>query len=88
MNKALHSIEDAYSMTLNPTQDYFAQLQPLARDGELANKISSNKVLFRLCMIVDEQEREITLLKEDRIAIAKQLLELQKTKNDPTAFLE
>lgn len=86
-NNALHIIEEAYSIALNPEVDYFAQLQPLARDGELANKITSNTVLFKLCMLVDAQEKEIHALKEDRVAIAKQILALQEKKVDPTQAL-
>jgi hypothetical protein len=63
---ALNIIEDVYSMTLNPELDYFAQLQPLAPGGELANKISTNQVLFKLCMLVDAQAKEIESLKESR----------------------
>jgi hypothetical protein len=65
-NPALLIIEEAYSMALNPELDYFAQLQPLAANGELANKITSNQVLFKLCMLVDAQAKDIKALR-DRI---------------------
>lgn len=77
---ALRIIEEAYSMALNPEEDYFAQLQPLAANGELANRLTSNQVLFKLCRVVDAQEKEIQALKEDRIAIAQKMLELQEKK--------
>ena len=87
--KALRVIENAYSMSLNPHEDYLAQLQPLAANGELANKLTSNQVLFKLCMIVDEQEKEIQSLKEDRVAIAAKMVELEAhAKTTPTAGLD
>lgn len=75
--KALKTIEEFYSIALNPDLDYFNQLQPLAQSGELANNVTSNQVLFRLCMIVDQQAKEIQSLKDDRVAIAKKMLELE-----------
>ncbi len=75
--KVLKLIEEAYSIALNPELDYFAQLQPLAQNGELANNVTSNKVLFGLCKIVDEQAKEIQALKDDRVAIAKQMVKLE-----------
>lgn len=88
INPALLLIEEAYDIAMNPTADYWAQLQPLAPNGELANRLTSNQVLFRLCMVIDKQEREIASLKDDRVSIAKQLLELKESKNptvvDPT----
>jgi len=86
-NPAKLSIEDAYSIALNPDLDYLSQLQPLARDGELANKLTTNKVLFKLCMIVDAQEKEIQSLKDDRISISKQIADLQEKKVNPTTPL-
>lgn len=98
MNKALLAIEEAYDIALNPELDYLAQLQELAVSGELSNKITMQKVLFKLCMIVDIQEKEIKELKEDRIAIANKMLELEggktnatpatETRPDPTAPLQ
>jgi ABC-type Na+ transport system ATPase subunit NatA len=78
MSKAKLAIEEFYSVAINPDLDYFAQLQPLAESGELANRITANQVLFRLCMIVDKQEKEIQALKDDRVAIAKKMIELEK----------
>lgn len=75
--KAKLAIEELYSIALNPDLDYFAQLQPLAQSGELANKVTSNQLLFRLCMIVDQQEEEIKSLKDDRVSIANKMLELE-----------
>jgi hypothetical protein len=75
--RAKQAIEEFYSIALNPDLDYLSQLQPLAASGELANKLTSNQVLFRLCMIVDAQEKEIKALKDDRVAIAKKMIELE-----------
>ena len=75
--KALRLIEELYSVALNPDLDYFNQLQPLAQSGELANKVTSNQLLFRLCMLIDQQEKEIQTLKDDRVAIAKKMVELE-----------
>lgn len=75
--KALRKIEEAYSIALNPDLEYWEQLQPLASNGELANNVTSNQVLFKLCMIVDAQEKEIQALKDDRVAIAKKMIELE-----------
>ena len=96
-NPCLLIIESAYDIAINPTLDYEAQLQPLAAAGELANRLSSNKVLFKLCMIVDAQAKEIQALKDDRTAIANKMVELEsvqpqgKVENlvvaDPTAPL-
>ena len=77
MSKAKLAIEELYSIALNPDLDYFAQLQPLAQSGELSNKATSNQLLFRLCQIVDGQEKEIQALKEDRVAIANQMIKLE-----------
>lgn len=76
-NPALVAIEEVYEMALNPTQSYFAQLEPLAASGELANRISTNKVLFRLAELVDNQAKEIKALKDDRQAIAAKMVELE-----------
>ena len=84
MNKALQVIEEAYSIALNPELDYEAQLAPLAQAGELANRLSSNKVLFKLCMIVDAQAKEIQTLKDDRSAIAAKMVELEEKKDATT----
>jgi hypothetical protein len=81
MNKALQIIEEVYDIALNPTQDYFAQLEPLAPNGELANRISANKVLFKLCQLVDAQDKEIQALKQDRVDIANKLVGLQDSLN-------
>ena len=86
-NPAKLAIEEAYSLALNPDVDYLAQLQPLAPAGELANRLSSNQVLFKLCMIVDQQAKEIKALQDDRVAIARKMLELEAKKVDPTAPL-
>lgn len=77
VNPALLIIEETYNIALNPSEDYWAQLQPLAPNGELANRLTSNQVLFKLCMIVDAQAKEIQALKDDRISIAKKMLELE-----------
>lgn len=74
--KALQIIEEVYEIALNPELPYGAQLEPLAASGELANRISTNKVLFRLCELVDLQAKEIKSLKEDREAIAKEMVRL------------
>jgi len=86
-NPAKLSIEDAYSIALNPDLDYLSQLQPLARDGELANKLTTNKVLFKLCMIVDAQEKEIKSLKDNHVFLAKQISSLLEKKVNPTTPL-
>lgn len=65
MKTALAIIEEVYEMALNPNEDYFAQLEPLAASGELANRISANKVLFQLCMLVDTQSKRIKELEEN-----------------------
>ncbi len=75
--KARLEIEKLYSVALNPELDYWSQLQLLAQSGELANKATSSELLFRLCQIVDAQEKEIKALKEDRVAIAKKMIELE-----------
>jgi len=49
-------------MAINPELDYYAQLEPLAANGELANHNSSMKVLFALCMLVDQQGKRIAEL--------------------------
>ena len=85
--KAYQIIEEAYNITLNPEVDYQVQLQPLAPAGELANRLTSNQVLFKLCMMVDQQAKEIQSLKDDRVAIAKKMVELEAKKVDPTAPL-
>ena len=92
-NPCLAVIEEAYSIALNPELDYFAQLQPLAPAGELANRLTSNQVLFKLCMIVDVQAKEIKALKEDRVAIAAKMVQLEGKSTvvpleDPTMPLE
>src|SRR5579864_5597021 len=63
-NPALAIVEEVYSIALNPTEDYFAQLQSLAHGGELANNTSVKQVLFKLCMLFDSQNKEIQSLKE------------------------
>jgi hypothetical protein len=90
-NPALAIIEEAYSIALNPELDYWAQLQPLAPNGELANRLTSNQVLFRVCKIVDAQAKEIQALKDDRVAIANKMVELEEyakttntTKSNPS----
>ncbi len=91
MHPSLTIIEEAYSLTLNPDEDYFAQLQVLAASGELANKITANQVLFKLCMLVDAQAKEIKHLKDDYSITKEKLIELEghgtstnNTKLDPT----
>lgn len=79
-NKSLLTIEEIYGIALNPTLDYYAQVEPLASNGELANHNSSMKLLFRLCMIVDAQAKEIQALKDDRVAIAAKMIELEGKK--------
>lgn len=79
INPALIIIEEVYNMALNPDLDYFSQLEPLAASGELANRILSNKVLFRLCKLIDEQEKRIANLEQDRVDIANKMLELQNS---------
>ena len=91
-NPALKVIEEIYSIALNPELSYYAQLAPLASNGELGNHNSSMQVLFKLCMIVDQQAKEIQALKEDRVAIANKMVELEVNtavvpKLDPTAPL-
>jgi hypothetical protein len=76
---ALQIIEEVYEIALNPTQPYFAQLEPLAPNGELANRTSANRVLFKLCELVDHQAKQIKALEEDRVDIANKMLELQNT---------
>ncbi len=85
MNKALLTIEEIYSMAVNPAVDYYAQLEPLASNGELANHNSSMKLLFKLCMIVDAQAKEIKILKDDRVAIAAKMVELEGKKAEVDA---
>lgn len=63
-NPALAIIEEVYEMALNPDGDYLAQLQPLAPSGELANKLLTSQVLFKLCMLVDTQAKQIVSLQE------------------------
>lgn len=89
MGKALLAIEEAYEIGLNPELDYLAQLeQLLGPSGELANRLTSNKVLFALCKIIDEQEKQIKALEDDRVQIANKMLELEgkapKTDAAPT----
>lgn len=72
MNKALQAIEESYDIALNPDLDYGAQLLPLGASGELANRISANKVLFKLCMLVDAQAKEIAALKDGQVAASTQ----------------
>jgi len=86
MNPALLAIEEVYSIALNPTIDYFAQLESLAHGGELANQISVKQVLFKLCMIVDNQAKEIQNLKE-RLEVNNATL-TQKPKLDPSQPLQ
>ena len=62
MKTALSKIEEIYNMAINPELDYYAQLEPLAANGELANHNSSMKVLFALCMLVDQQGKRIAEL--------------------------
>ena len=64
MKTALSKIEEIYNMAINPELDYYAQLEPLAANGELANHNSSMKVLFALCMLVDQQGKRIAELEE------------------------
>lgn len=71
-------------MGINPTQPYYEQLETLAASGELANKVKIDKVLFKLCEVVDKQAAEIQLLKDDREAIAKELLSLKPQPLNPT----
>lgn len=85
INPALQIIEEAYSFALNPDIDYLAQLQELAPSGELANKLTANQVLFKLCMLVDQQQKEIQALKDDRTEIAQKMLDLEGKKNEPVA---
>lgn len=75
---ALRIIEEVYEMALNPTLSYYAQLQPLAPSGELADKIKLTSVVFKLCELVDKQAKEIDKLKEDRVQIATEMAKLQK----------
>jgi hypothetical protein len=85
MSKARLEIEKLYSVALNPELDYWSQLQPLAQSGELANKATSSELLFRLCVIVDQQAKEIKALQDDRVAIAKKMIELEgKSATMPT----
>jgi ABC-type Na+ transport system ATPase subunit NatA len=77
-NKCLLTIEEIYSLGLNPSLDYYAQVEPLASNGELANHNSSMKLLFKMAMIVDAQAREIQTLKDDRVAIAQKMVEIEK----------
>lgn len=64
---ALSIIEDAYEIALNPTQPYFAQLEPLGQNGELSNATNLKKVIFKLCELVDSQGKE---LKELRVIVS------------------
>ena len=73
MKTALAKIEEIYDMAINPELDYFAQLEPLAANGELANHNSSLKVLFALCMLVDQQGKTIKGFEQDIVDISKRL---------------
>lgn len=77
ISPALTILEEVYEMTINPTQSYVAQLEPLSASGELTNKLKTNEVLFRLCELIDKQNKEIESLKKDREEIAKQMVDLQ-----------
>lgn len=82
---ALQAIEEAYSFSLNPDEDYLSQLQALAASGELANKLTSNNVLFKLCMIVDTQAKVIEQLQEtvSKLVVSEKE-EIHATTPDPT----
>lgn len=88
MKKAYQLIEHIYEIALNPDQPYYDQLEPLAATGDLANRTNVNKVVFGLCELVDAQQKEIQALKDDREAIAKQMVELEKKINPSTVTVD
>ena len=77
MKTALSVLEEIYNMAINPELDYFAQLEPLASNGELANHNSSLKVLMKLCMLLDEQAKKIKSLEEKYVDNVKNAVEAQ-----------
>ena len=84
-NPALAIIEEVYEMAINPNASYAAQLEPLGASGELANRIKTNTILFRLCELVDAQEKAIKSLKDDRQAIAIKMVDLESKISAKTA---
>lgn len=82
---ALFIIEDAFEIVLNPTLPYFIQLEPLGANGELSNRNNLNKVLFKLCELVDAQAKEIDSLKVDILGLRTPVPPVVDVKNpDPT----
>lgn len=74
--KGQRLIEEVYDIALNPNLDYFAQLEPLAANGELANHVNTSKILFKLCQLVDAQEKRIKALEDTHEEITKRILEI------------
>lgn len=81
-NPAQAILEEVYEYALNPNESYAAQLAPLAANGELSNRASLNKILFKLCEVVDAQAKKIKLLEDDRVAIAQKMTELEGKDGD------
>lgn len=80
---ALAVLQDTYQLVINSKGSYYEQLQPLAPSGHLSNKSLLLKVIFDLCEVIDKQEGRIEALENDRLAIAKQMAELEKQTKTP-----
>lgn len=80
-NPALAIIEEVYSFSLNPSEDYLAQLGSLGPTGELANKVSLTTLLFKLCMLIDTQAKKIAELQDALIAINKETADVKGEAN-------
>ena len=62
MAKAGAMLEEVYGLRIVDKGNYQKQLNGLNASGELSNMKALMTVLFRLCEIVDEQEKTIALL--------------------------
>ncbi|HEX9059099.1 MAG TPA: hypothetical protein VF941_02875 [Clostridia bacterium] len=59
---ALTILEAVYGLSFNPNLPYAPQLEALAASGVLANKKFLNEAVFKLCELVDKQQKQIDLL--------------------------
>lgn len=89
-NKAMTIIEEVYEISLNPGEDYLAQMQSLAPSGELGSKISLTKLLFKLCKLIDTQQKEIAKLQKhvDVIELVGNAKTASSTRYDPESPLQ